>query len=376
MSNKKIKLAINATNIGPQGGINGLVGYLGAWKHYDFPITLYASEEYIINEARKARPDIKIVPFGVGLSYWKHKAFVYARLGKQIHGDGANVLMSTNMLTPRCAVPQLVHHRNAYLFLTNQLFSEINGTVGWKYRLKRYAAVQTIKKSSCNVYISNYLKGLAESWEPESKKKNHVIYNGVYQKELTSLHDRVDLWHGEPVICALQTPAKHKDSVTLIRMLAELYRIDPGIPWRLKIAGGKDESWSEIVELAENIGVLNHVEFLGYLDRSRVLRLLGESMCMVFTSILEGFGNPPIEAMCSGCPVVASNCTAIPEVVGDAGLLVEPGNGTAFAEAVLRIHGDGALRDRLKNSGFERVKQFSWQQSAIKMIELFQEIAC
>ena len=151
MESKIIKLAINATNIGPQGGINGLVGYLTAWKKFDLSINLYASDEYIINEVKGARPDINIIPCAVGWPYWAKQVYLYTQLGKRITTDGANVLMSTNKLTPKCDIPQLVHHRNAYLFLSNDQYRFINKKVGLKYRLKRHAAIQALKK--CNAFF-------------------------------------------------------------------------------------------------------------------------------------------------------------------------------------------------------------------------------
>jgi glycosyltransferase involved in cell wall biosynthesis len=85
---------------------------------------------------------------------------------------------------------------------------------------------------------------------------------------------------------------------------------------------------------------------------------------MVYPSIYEGFGLPPLEAMASGTPVVASNRSSLPEVVGNAGLQVDPFDVEAIAEGIVRIVEDSTLRDDLKRRGLVRARQFSWDETA------------
>jgi glycosyltransferase involved in cell wall biosynthesis len=128
-------------------------------------------------------------------------------------------------------------------------------------------------------------------------------------------------------------------------------------------------------ELVAKLAIAERVQFPGYLSHARLEPLIRGSLCLVFTSLVEGFGNPPLEAMVRGCPAVASDSTAIPEVVGDAGLLVQPGNPSAFADAVLRIANEPGLREVLVRRGLERAKRFSWNASAAALATLIRSVA-
>ena len=85
---------------------------------------------------------------------------------------------------------------------------------------------------------------------------------------------------------------------------------------------------------------------------------------MVYPSLYEGFGLPPLEAMASGTPVVASNQASLPEVVGDAGVQVDPLDVEAIADGVFRVISDSMLRNELQRKGLARAKQFSWDETA------------
>jgi glycosyltransferase involved in cell wall biosynthesis len=87
-------------------------------------------------------------------------------------------------------------------------------------------------------------------------------------------------------------------------------------------------------------------------------------LAFVYPSLYEGFDLPPLEAMACGTPVLTSNVTSLPEVVGDAGLLVDPYNVAAIAHGIRRLVEDSALREELKRRGLERAKQFTWERTA------------
>jgi glycosyltransferase involved in cell wall biosynthesis len=95
----------------------------------------------------------------------------------------------------------------------------------------------------------------------------------------------------------------------------------------------------------------------------------------VFPSLFEGFGLPPLEAMASGTPVVTSNVSSLPEVVGDAALLIDPMNAGAIADAMRRVLDEPALRADLIRRGCHRVKAFSWERSVARVCEVYGEVA-
>jgi glycosyltransferase involved in cell wall biosynthesis len=96
------------------------------------------------------------------------------------------------------------------------------------------------------------------------------------------------------------------------------------------------------------------------------------AVALVYPSQYEGFGLPALEAMACGCPVIATTGGALPEVVGDAGLLVEPGASGPLGEAMRRVSSDGGLREDLIRKGLERARTFSWERTAARMLEIYE----
>jgi glycosyltransferase involved in cell wall biosynthesis len=95
----------------------------------------------------------------------------------------------------------------------------------------------------------------------------------------------------------------------------------------------------------------------------------------VFPSLYEGFGLPPLEAMASGTPVVTSNVSSLPEVAGNAAVLVDPYSASAIADGIYRVLTDDTLRMDLKRRGIERATQFSWESSVRRVREIYGQIA-
>ena len=94
----------------------------------------------------------------------------------------------------------------------------------------------------------------------------------------------------------------------------------------------------------------------------------------VFPSLYEGFGLPPLEAMASGTPVITSNVSSLPEVVGDAALLIDPVRPGAIADAMRRVLTEPALREDLRRRGLARVREFSWERSVRRVREIYDEV--
>lgn len=370
MKNKRIKLTINAVPLAPGGGMVGLLGYLRAWKEMDAPleITLYASRQMVIDSVCEVRPDIEVVPFVLGQPSWRHFLLQQLTLGRKVMKCSPDVVMSTNMLTPHCRVPQLVHHQNLYMFIPPEAFKRIR-KLTVRNVIQRAAAKRALFLSSVNVFISEYMQKMAESIVPESKQRNHVVYNGLSKEVLRAGKIVTSFCGNKKQLLAIQDTQPHKDNPTLIRIMHHLMKSRPEVPWELNIAGGGN--WDSIKVMAKELGVLDKINFLGYLNHDKLDKLLRRSLCMVYSSVLEGFGNPPLEAMANGCPVVACNCTAIPEVVGAAGILVEPSNANAFSTAICKIHDQEEFRQDLVMKGLQRVNRFTWEKSASEMLEVF-----
>ena len=117
-----------------------------------------------------------------------------------------------------------------------------------------------------------------------------------------------------------------------------------------------------------------YVRFLGYLPEPTLAVLYRLAGVFVFPSLYEGFGLPPLEAMASGTPVVTSNVSSLPEVAGDAALLVDPYDPEAIADGIYTVLTDEAIGRDLKRKGLARARQFSWEQSVRRVREIYSEV--
>jgi glycosyltransferase involved in cell wall biosynthesis len=122
-------------------------------------------------------------------------------------------------------------------------------------------------------------------------------------------------------------------------------------------------------------GVQNDVRFLGFVPIDVLRIFYDEAKVFVFPSLYEGFGLPPLEAMAHGTPVITSNISSLPEVVGNAAVLVNPENVFEIMRAAHRVLTDRALRDRMKERGYQQAKRFSWEISVRRLLDVYSEVA-
>jgi len=367
-----IRLAINAVNLDAGGGLTGLVGYLRAWNEIgaDLDIVVFASRSVVIEAVRRVRPDVRVVPFGVGLGLPRRLLAQGRELGAEIGRSGATVAMSTNMLAGRCPVPQLVHHRNLLLFRRGGFLED--PVYGTKVLVQRRFAREALRGSAANVFISRYLQEQAERAVPESAPRNRVVYNGLPEAVIDGV-DRPAKWTGSPDLLAVTSDHTHKDNPTLVRTLRRLVDVRPDLGWSLSVAG--TGRYASTRSLARNLGVADRIRWLGFVGADELDDWFRRSLCLLFPSRVEGFGIPPLEAMARRCPVVAGRSTAIPEVVGHAGMLANPGDADDFARAVVTLLDDRSARDAQIERGAERIRGFRWVDSASKMFDAIRDVA-
>lgn len=143
----------------------------------------------------------------------------------------------------------------------------------------------------------------------------------------------------------------------------------------LVIAGGAGWLHKEIFESAGRSPKKDRIRFLGYVDDADKPGLYSAAEAFLYPSHYEGFGMPPLEAMACGTPVVASHASSLPEVVGDAGLLVDPYDVTEIAGAIEAVMTDGPLRERFRREGPRRAAAFTWDRSAERLERVLTEMA-
>ena len=139
------------------------------------------------------------------------------------------------------------------------------------------------------------------------------------------------------------------------------------------VAGGNWKNFSN--SILANISTIEGIEEslfpTGYIDSCDLAALYSNAECFVYLSLYEGFGLPPLEAMQCGTPVITSNVSSLPEVVGNAGLMVNPKNDEELIQAYERMYFDKNLKKELSSNGLNRATQFSWEKCANQIVQTF-----
>ena len=209
--------------------------------------------------------------------------------------------------------------------------------------------------------------------------KIEVIYNALDERlatppseaEVARVRERFQL--SSPFILYTGNIKPHKNVDRLIEAFAILRRRRAD-DLKLLIIGDEISKYSNLRRLVHRFQLHQHVRFLGFVPEETLLVLYRLAAAFVFPSLYEGFGLPPLEAMASGTPVITSNVSSLPEVVGDAALLIDPMDPAALADAMWRVLEEPALRADLIRRGCQRVKAFSWAQSAARTREVYAEV--
>lgn len=179
--------------------------------------------------------------------------------------------------------------------------------------------------------------------------------------------------HGLPerFVLYVGTLEPRKNLTTLLEAFALVSQSVPDAP--LLIGGGKGWMYEPIFARLEQLNLRDRVKFAGYLPEEELPLWYAAATVFVFPSIYEGFGMPPLEAMACGTPVITSNTSSLPEVVGDAGLMVAPTDTIGLAEAIRRVLVDADLRAELRQRGLARARRFSWADTAAKTLAAYRE---
>jgi glycosyltransferase involved in cell wall biosynthesis len=126
---------------------------------------------------------------------------------------------------------------------------------------------------------------------------------------------------------------------------------------------------------AEALGLVGRVTFLDYVSPADLPALYAGAEATVFPSLYEGFGLPILEAMACGTPVIASHAGSLPEVAGDAAVLVDPYNVEGMAGIIETVLRDPGIRETMKWRGLEQVERFSWKRTALMILQVLQTVA-
>jgi glycosyltransferase involved in cell wall biosynthesis len=212
------------------------------------------------------------------------------------------------------------------------------------------------------------------------EKRIDVIYNAIDDRlgetpqpdEIERVRDRYQL--NAPYVLYAGNIKPHKNLERLIEAF-HMLRQDPDLTHvKLLIIGDEISKYATLRRAVHRYKLHKYVRFFGFVPDKTLAVLYRLARVFVFPSLYEGFGFPPLEAMASGTPVITSNVSSLPEVVGDAALLIDPLDPAAIAQAMRRVLMDSELREDLRQRGLRRVKDFSWERSVRRVREIYDEV--
>lgn len=208
------------------------------------------------------------------------------------------------------------------------------------------------QRSAAIITVSAFTKGQVVTLLGVPADKVHVVYHGFRKLEFPQGAER------EKIVLNVGAIQKRKNIVRLVEAFETL-----DSSWRLVLAGASGFGSAEILARIERSAAQDRIAVLGYVSNAELAGWYRRASVFAFPSLDEGFGMPVIEAMAAGTPVIASNGSALPEVAGDAALLVDPENSDAIGEALRRLTGDPELWTELARRGSVRAREFSWEKA-------------
>ncbi len=265
----------------------------------------------------------------------------------------------------------VVHDLTKYLFPNFFPFNPVQKVLDllvYPAMLRRYGHLITVSKTTRQDLITLF---------KVPKEKITVAYHGAEDAfQPASPQDTEELlWQShkvkKPFILSLGTLEPRKNIPTLLKAFAGI--LDQ-IPHDLVLVGQKGWKWEPVFREMERPNLKGRVHWVGYVsDPERVL-FYNAADFLAYPSWYEGFGMPLLEAMQCGCPVITSRVSSMPEVVGDAGLLIDPHQVEDLQGAIHRLVNEPGLREKMRMVGFEQAKKFSWETSAKITLEVFEKV--
>jgi glycosyltransferase involved in cell wall biosynthesis len=234
--------------------------------------------------------------------------------------------------------------------------------------------------------VSQFSKSEVEKLFGIPSQKIEVVYNAIDERFLHGHANDADrqliaerYLVTYPFLLYAGRISPHKNLVRIIEAFSalkgELEKEERLPDLKLIIIGDDLSGHPDLRRTVIRSGVHNDVRFFGFVPID-ILRIFYDlAIAFLFPSLYEGFGLPPLEAMAHGTPVITSNTSSLPEVMGKAAVLVNPENVFEIMRATHRVLVDPALREKLKLRGYERSKHFSWDDSARRILKAYKEVA-
>jgi len=143
---------------------------------------------------------------------------------------------------------------------------------------------------------------------------------------------------------------------------------------KVGVSGRSEKYRRNVMRKLGSLGITQDVIFVDYTSELDLAYYYSSAKLLAYPSLYEGFGLPPLEAMACGCPVVTSNTSSLPEVMGEAGIMVNPYDTDNLAQAMRQVLTDAKLRDDMIRKGLKQSKRFSWEETARQTMEVYEKV--
>lgn len=311
--------------------------------------------------------DIRVIP---PCRLWTQRA-----LARELKRETPGVFLSTGMQIPiGSSCPKVATVHDLAFFAFGRHFT-------WSFRLSARLQAKFLLRRACHLFAVS-----------ESTKRDLMGILGLDSDTITVVHEGASPQYREPVkqedlqrvrktyqlperfVLYVGTLQPRKNIVRLIQAFSELRQKHPGLPHHLVIAGGKGWLYEKTFEAAERSPARDHIQFLDFVPAEDLPALMVEADLLALVSLWEGFGLPVVEAMACGTAVVTSNCSSLPEVAGDAAILVDPQDTAAIGNALEEVLLDEGLRKTLEAKGRVQSARFTWERTAETELKLLKRI--
>lgn len=237
---------------------------------------------------------------------------------------------------------------------------------------------KSIQKSDAIITVSKHSKYAIQNIFGTDLNKMHSIYNGGYIESVPtviSTSQKVRMALKEDYILYLGSLQPRKNIPSALQAFAKYSKSHSDSKLKFIIAGGKGYNYdTQIEEVIDIYNLQDKVIFVGFITNEEKILLLKQAKAFIYLSLYEGFGIPLIEAMSLNTPVISSNLSCLPEVVDNAGILVDPYDIEAITEAITTLIHNPLIAKEYKEKGIERAKIFTWTQMVQKTYNVYKKL--
>lgn len=321
-------------------------------------------------EALQISLNMEIVPVS-GKSYPDWEQIHLPKAIKKINPDLVHYTSNTAPFkTAQCPEILTLHD---IIFLERNVRQAFKGSpyqiMGNIYR--KLVVPQVVSRMSEIITVSNFEKQNIENFFSNKSLNVSTIYNGVGFGEPKAL-DEGTVNENAHFFFHIANTEPRKNTANVIKAYA-WYLLQASKKHALKMCGINQGQLRSLLKKLKLEYLEQHIKLTGYLSDDQLMRTYQNAKALLFPSLREGFGLPPLEAMSLGTPVIVSNNSSIPEVCGDAGLYVDPIDYSDIGQKMMRIESDTELQTELQQLGKLQSSKFSWAQSAAQLMNVYQK---